>query len=79
MSMNPKNILTLLSDAFDNPIYDIVSNINDSEKSFALYLSNIIKDVIHNELFIETYDTLCFHDNSVVPDEAAFVEDEANT
>jgi len=43
-----------------------------------LYLSDIIKDAIHNELFIETYDTLCFHDNSVVPDEAAFVEDEVD-
>jgi len=57
--MNPKNILKLLNFAFDHTMYDINSNINDSETSFVLYLIDIIKDAI-NEVFIETYDTLCF-------------------
>jgi len=44
--MNPKNILKLLNFAFDHTMYDINSIINDSETSFALYLTDIIKDAI---------------------------------
>jgi len=76
MTMNPKNILKLLNFAFDHTMYDINSNINDSETSFALYLIDIIKDAINDDVFIETYDTLCFHDNSVIADKAEPVEDD---
>jgi len=79
MTMNPKNILKLLNFAFDHTIYDINSNINDSETSFALYFIDIIKDAINDDVFIETYDTLCFYDNSVITDKAEPVEaDEVN-
>jgi len=73
-----KNILKLLNFAFDHTMYDINSNINDSETSFALYLIDIIKDVTNDDVFIETYDTLCFHDNSVIADKAEPIENEVN-
>jgi len=48
-----------------------------SETSFALYLIDIIKDAINDDVFIETY-TLCFHDNSVIADKAEPEDDEVN-
>jgi len=76
MTMNPKNILKLLNFTFDHTMYDINSNINDSETYFALYLIDIIKDAINDDVFIETYDTLCFLDNSIIADKAEPVEDD---
>jgi len=76
MTMNPKNILKILNFAFDHTMYDINSNINDSETSFALYLIDIIKDAINDDVFIEIYDTLCFHDNNVIADKAKPIEDD---
>lgn len=42
MTMNVRNILKLLQEAFNYPQYNIDSAINDDEKAFALQLENII-------------------------------------
>jgi len=57
-------------------MYDINSNINDSETSFALYLIDIIKGAINDDVFKEIYDTSYFHDNSVIVDKVEPVEDD---
>jgi len=73
--MNPKNILNLLQKSFDHPQYDIESIITDEGKSFALHLENLIKDSINTEVFVESYNTLIYDDESVFP-EAVAVEEE---
>ena len=73
--MNPKNIMKLLNNYFDNPIYNIESVINEEEKSFALHLHNLVVDAIADQLFIETYETLTYDDESVPPDAVAIEEE----
>lgn len=44
MAMNPRNILSLLRQSFDEPQYDIESVITVKERSFARQLEDLIKD-----------------------------------
>lgn len=60
MLINPKNILKLLTVAFEQPEYNLKSSINDDERAFSSQLEILIKDSIDNSLFIETHDTLQF-------------------
>ncbi|EFN84438.1 hypothetical protein EAI_15504 [Harpegnathos saltator] len=75
MSMNPKNILNLLRLYFEDLVYNIQSDITEEEKSFASHLADLMKNAINNQVFIESYDCLSFHDPSVTPD-AVLVEEE---
>ncbi|KYQ52674.1 hypothetical protein ALC60_08206 [Trachymyrmex zeteki] len=61
MVMNPKNIVSLLQQNFNRPEYDIHSVITDEERSFAVYLEDLIKESIDTRIFIETFDTLCYY------------------
>lgn len=73
--MNPKNILNLLSHIFEDPVYNVESSITAEERSFAFYLADLIKDSADSQLFMDSYDTLCYNDSSVIP-EAVIVTDE---
>lgn len=73
--MNPKNILKLLRDCFDQEMYDIESIITREERDFASLLEIIIKDVINDSLFVETYETLA-HENDFKQPDPVLVEEE---
>lgn len=75
MPMNPKNILNLLGRIFEDPVYNVESSITAEERSFAFYLADLIKDSADSQLFMDSYDTLCYNDSSVIP-EAVIVTDE---
>lgn len=75
MIMNPNNILHLLKKSFDEPQYKIDSIITEAEKNFASHLESVIKDAIEDNLFIETFDTLNFEEDSVIPDPQLVDED----
>jgi len=51
MSMNPKNILNLLCNSFDQPQYNIKTIITNEERSFASQLEELIKNAIDKMLF----------------------------
>lgn len=68
MTLNPKNILKLLAEAFDQPEYNLESVISEDEKRFSFQLENLIKDAIQESLYIETYTTLNFEEASVIPE-----------
>jgi len=63
--INPKNIVQLLQESFNDPQYDFQSIITDDDKAFAVQLENVIKDA---DIFFETSSTLCCEDESVIPD-----------
>ena len=73
--INSKNVLTLLEKAFNDSRYDIESIITIEEKQFSLELETLIKDAINDNLFIETYDTLNFDEESVISDACAIEEE----
>lgn len=73
--MNPKNILNLLYSAFNDPAFNIESKITDEERSFASYLTDLIKVSSNTKIFVENYETLCYYDDSVEAN-AVSVEDE---
>lgn len=75
MPMNPKNIINLLHYAFENPVYNIESKITDEERSFASNLIDIIQQSCDHRLFIETYDTLAYNEESVITEAVAIEED----
>lgn len=75
MTMNVRNILKLLQEAFNYPQYNIDSAINDDERAFASQLENIIKDSIDSALTFESYTTLCCEDNTALPETHAIEED----
>lgn len=75
MTMNVRNILKLLQEAFNYPQYNIDSAINDDERAFASQLENIIKDSIDFALIFESYTTLCYEDNTALPEIHAIEED----
>jgi len=54
MLINPKNILKLLTVAFEQPEYNLESSINDDERAFSSQLEILIKDSIDNSLFIDS-------------------------
>ena len=62
--MNPKNIIRLLQEAFDQPQYDFESAINDDERTFSFQLETLIKDSINDAFFVETHETLIFEDQN---------------
>jgi len=79
MSMNPKNILNLLCNSFDQPQYDIKTIITNKERSFASQLEELIKNAVDNYIFMESYTTLHFVDENAISDSVAIeenVEDE---
>ena len=51
----PKNIVHLLQQRFDRPKYDIHSVITNEERSFAVYLEDLIKKSVDTRIFIETF------------------------
>jgi len=65
--INPKNIVQLLQESFNDPQYDFQSIITDDEKVFAVQLENVIKDALDADIFFETSSTLCYKDESVIP------------
>lgn len=75
MSMNPKNILRLLTHSFSDSQYDVESIVTEDERSFAAYLEDLIKSSVGSNVFTETYETLCYNDDSVIPD-AVEVDDD---
>lgn len=76
MLINPKNILKLLTVAFEQPEYNLESSINDDERAFSSQLEILIKDSIDNSLFIETHDTLQFEeDHLIIQSEPCAIED----
>jgi len=70
-----KNILKLLTMAFDLSQYDIESVITE-EKRFSFQLDNLMKDAIQESLYIETYNTFNFEEASVIPDTILIVEND---
>lgn len=58
MSMNPRNIIKLLTIAFDQEKYDYDSVISENERNFSLHLENLIKDAINNHLIVEVFEGL---------------------
>lgn len=42
-AMNPKNIIRLLQEAFDQPQYDFEFAVNDDERTFSFQLETLIK------------------------------------
>lgn len=76
MMLNPKNILKLLTKAFDLPQYGIESAISEDEKRFSLQLENLIKDTIQESLYIESYTSLSFEEASVIPQIASIEEND---
>jgi len=75
MSMNPKNILNLLCNSFDQPQYDIKTIITNEERSFASQLEELIKNAVDNYTFMESYTTLHFVDENAIFDPVAIEED----
>lgn len=75
MPMNPKNILNLLYTAFKGPEYDIESAITDEERSFATDLADLIITSSDGALISESYDTLCYNEESVIA-EAVVIDEE---
>lgn len=75
MAMNPRNILSLLRQSFDEPQYDIESVITVEERSFARQLEDLIKDAVQANLFLESHSTLCFHDDEENQDALLVEED----
>jgi len=75
MPMNPKNILNLLLSSFSSPEYNFESCINEDERSFASHLTDLIKTSCDSRLIIESYDSLCFNDDSVMV-EAELINEE---
>jgi len=73
--INPKNIVQL-QESF-NPQYDFQSIITDDEKVFAVQLENVIKDALDADIFFETSSTLCYEDESVIPDPFIVDEDDS--
>lgn len=74
--MNPKNIVRLLQEQFvRDPQYDFDSIVTNNEKVFAEHLNNLIKDAVDAQLFFETSSTLCFEEESVIPEHFTVDED----
>lgn len=72
---NPRNIVRLLQEQFNEPQYDFESIITDEEKVFVEQLNNVIRDAVDGQLFFETSATLCFEEESVIPDYFTVDED----
>lgn len=68
MSMNSKNILKLLHRTFEDPVYDVESITTEEERSFASDLADLINDAANSQVFIDTYDNLCYNDASEIPE-----------
>jgi len=49
-AMNPKNIIRLLQEAFDQP-HDFESAVNNDERTFSFQLETLIKDSINDAFF----------------------------
>jgi len=83
--MNPKNIIRLLQEAFDQP-HDFESAVNDDERTFSFQLETLIKDSINDAFFVETHETLIFEDQndiqgpiSIKDDDISDFEDETSS
>lgn len=76
--MNPKNILKLLTIAFDQPEYNLESVINEDEKAFSFQIESLIKDAIQDSLFVETYNTLSFENKNVISEPISIEDDGDN-
>ena len=66
MLINSKNILKLLTVAFEQLEYNLESSINDDARAFSSQLEILIKDSIDNSLFIKTHDTLQFQEDYLI-------------
>lgn len=66
--MNPRNIVRLLQEHFNGPIYDYESVTTDDEKKFVIQLDSLIKDAVDAQLFFETSSSLCLEDGNIKPD-----------
>lgn len=73
--MNPKNILKLLTTAFDQPEYDLESVINEDEKAFSFQIETLIKNAIQDSLFVETYETLSFENKNTISEPVSIEDD----
>ncbi|KYN09510.1 hypothetical protein ALC57_18378 [Trachymyrmex cornetzi] len=76
--MNPKNILKLLTIAFDQPQYNLESIINEDEKAFSFQIESFIKNAIQDSLFVETYSALSFENKNTIPESISIENDGDN-
>jgi len=74
MSLNPRNVISLLEKSFDRPEYEVQSVITEAERCLASYLEGLIKDSIDTNFFVESFECLNYND-SVYPD-AKMVDEE---
>lgn len=71
--MNPKNVLNLLCKSLIS--HNIKTIITSEEINFASQLEDLIKDVIDNYTFMESYTTSNFENESIVSDPVIIKED----
>lgn len=73
--VNPNNIVRLLKISLSAQDFERDSNISEDEEILASQLEIVIKDCVNTQRVFESSTSLCFADDSVIP-ETHIVEDE---